>query len=224
MKQNFFIQVLLGFSIVFSNVNCNKNPEDYEAPKPVEVNTAPTVNAGIDMMVFAPSTQVTLFGLAEDKESNIAHYKWRKVEGPLSYTFSDSTRLLTQVTNLVKGYYAFELTVTDSLGLQAKSLVRLAVLDVTSSPNEIILRDVVWSCTFECGIEINNYTSQIPASSTITVFIRRDNSNNWTLVGDQDVTNGFDYLFMTTNGNLYLMTGYLPGDSYLDTPDIKIVY
>ena len=224
MKQHFSIWVLPGALILFLNINCKKTGDYHRAPVPIELNTAPVVNAGPDMMVFAPNTQVLLFGSAIDKESNIERYRWRKVEGPSSYTFMDSTRLSTQVLNLVKGYYAFELTVTDSLGLQARSLVRVTVLDVTSSSNEIIFHDLPWSCPFDCGMYINNYASQLPANSTITVFIKRDNTNNWVLVGDENVINGFDYLYIISNGNLSIAAGYLPGDSFSDTPDIKIVY
>jgi hypothetical protein len=131
--------------------------------------------------------------------------------------------LTTQVTGLVKGYYAFELTVTDSLRLETKAYVRIVVVETTVGQNEIVFRDLRWSCPWECSVAIQGISALIPANNTVTVFVKRDSSNNWMLAANNWDMQGYDYVFQLSNGDLYI-TSLSPNDNGADTPDIKVTY
>ncbi len=78
-------------------------------------NQLPNANAGTDQSVVIPN--VTLNGSASsDPDGSITAYRWRKLSGPSTYTFVDSTVTLPVVNNLLLGTYAFELRVTDNAG------------------------------------------------------------------------------------------------------------
>ena len=83
------------------------------------VNAAPVARAGNDTSVVLPST-VNLNGDAStDADGIIAAYRWRKISGPATHSFSDSTKANTVVSNLSPGTYEFELRVTDNGGATA---------------------------------------------------------------------------------------------------------
>lgn len=220
MKKINFSRLLIFLILVFVYAGCKKQVST--SPAPPAQNNAPTISAGTDAMIYLPNANAFLMGKAEDKESNIVSYQWKKIEGPASYTFTDSTQLMTPVTDLVKGYYAFELTVTDRLGLAAKSIVRFAVVDASSGSNEIISHDLRWSCPWDCAVAIENLSSLVPANSSITVFIKRDNSDNWILTSDQFDRQGYNYIFSVNNNTLGISE--LINEHFGDTPDIKIIY
>lgn len=80
------------------------------------VNAAPVARAGNDTSVVLPAT-IRLNGDAStDADGIIAAYRWRKVSGPATHSFSDSTAANTVVSNLSPGTYQFELRVTDNGG------------------------------------------------------------------------------------------------------------
>ncbi len=87
------------------------------------VNTAnipPAAYAGDDAAVFLPAS-LSLNGLqSSDPDGSIVSYRWRKVSGPASHLFSDSTLANPTVQNLSVGVYSFELTVTDNQNASSK--------------------------------------------------------------------------------------------------------
>ena len=84
------------------------------------INLAPFANAGQDQGLVLPAI-VQLNGSASiDSDGVIVAYKWRKINGPNSYSFSDSTAISPTVSNILQGVYQFELSVTDNLGLISK--------------------------------------------------------------------------------------------------------
>jgi hypothetical protein len=99
---------------------------------PALPNTAPVANAGSDQAITLPSNAVTLSGSATDADGTITTYAWARVSGPAAHSFSASSSAQTQVTGLVQGVYAFELTVTDNLGGIGKDTV---IVTVNPSPN-----------------------------------------------------------------------------------------
>ncbi|RYE18370.1 MAG: hypothetical protein EOP51_22110, partial [Sphingobacteriales bacterium] len=91
------------------------------------VNISPFASAGDDVFVVLPSN-VNLSGhQSTDPDGSIVSYRWRKVSGPASYLFSDSTIATPVVQNLSAGLYSFELTVTDNQNATDKDTVLVNV-------------------------------------------------------------------------------------------------
>ena len=92
------------------------------------LNHAPVAEAGIDQTIQLPLDSSLLNGNGSfDTDGNIAHYQWRKINGPDQYSMSDSLNQLLSVNNLVHGLYNFELTVTDNYSSESRDTVSLTV-------------------------------------------------------------------------------------------------
>ncbi len=88
----------------------------------------PVANAGITKTIVLPANSVTLDGsLSEAKSGSIAEYSWYKLTGPLGETIATPNQVLTFVSNLTEGEYAFELKVTDGNGLSSTASVAIIV-------------------------------------------------------------------------------------------------
>jgi lysophospholipase L1-like esterase len=70
--------------------------------------------AGNDQFITLPVNSVSLNGSTSSSSSGISSYTWTKVSGPNSFNISNPNNAVTNVTNLVEGRYAFELTVADN--------------------------------------------------------------------------------------------------------------
>lgn len=91
------------------------------------INAAPVARAGNDTSIVLPST-IRLNGDAStDADGIIATYRWRKVSGPATHSFSDSTAANTTVSNLSPGTYQFELRVTDNGGATGTDNITITV-------------------------------------------------------------------------------------------------
>lgn len=91
------------------------------------VNAAPVARAGNDTSIVLPAT-IRLNGDAStDADGIIAAYRWRKVSGPATHSFSDSTAANTTVSNLSPGTYQFELRVTDNGGATGTDNITITV-------------------------------------------------------------------------------------------------
>ncbi|HLO80628.1 MAG TPA: T9SS type A sorting domain-containing protein [Chitinophagaceae bacterium] len=91
------------------------------------VNTAPSVNAGLDASVSLPldSTQLTATGI--DAEFNISNYAWTKISGGDVVIASPATAI-TMIKGLKEGIYIFRVRVTDQFGLFAEDDAQVTVL------------------------------------------------------------------------------------------------
>lgn len=78
-------------------------------------NVPPVVNAGIDKILFLPTSSVNLAGLASDVDGSVATYLWTKVSGPPATLAGQATPTLS-VSNMIAGQYNFRLTAIDNLG------------------------------------------------------------------------------------------------------------
>jgi hypothetical protein len=87
-------------------------------PTPTTGNIAPKANAGSDQSIpvswnYFPFLNATP---STDADGWIVSWKWTKVSGPSSYSFSSPTSAQTKANNLVAGTYVFRITVTDNKG------------------------------------------------------------------------------------------------------------
>jgi predicted esterase len=93
----------------------------------VVANALPFASAGQDQGIVLPANAILDGSASNDPDGVIVSYKWRKVSGPASYSFSDSTKVSPTVSNLVQGIYQFEVTVTDNLNAVSKDTVNIIV-------------------------------------------------------------------------------------------------
>ncbi|MEO5942187.1 MAG: PKD domain-containing protein [Ferruginibacter sp.] len=93
----------------------------------VTTNALPLASAGQDQGIVLPANAILDGSASNDPDGVIVGYRWRKVSGPASYNFSDSTKVSPTVSNLVQGTYQFELTVTDNLNATSKATVNIIV-------------------------------------------------------------------------------------------------
>jgi len=218
---------------LFGYMSCKKDDGTvvFSGRLPDKVNTPPKVDAGYEVYLVSPTSETTLTGSYSDAERNVRELKWTKISGPDSYRLADQNSLSTRLDQLVKGVYQFELKVTDNLGLSGKDTIKVTVVEISSSPNEIIFIDRPWTSPWYNTIEIPNFTALIPPNTTYLVYIRRDFSPNWILVTpfSQNSSELYDYFVETRSdeGGIY-HSGSLYIDYYemdvSDRPDVKIVY
>lgn len=191
----------------------------------VEQKAMPTVFAGEDILVILP----TNFGWLSGGYSffgtfNIDNILWKKISGPSAYILESPDSLITKVSELEKGVYEFELTVTDKGGLTTKDIATVTVGEISQNPKEKFFNDLGWECPWGCSVEIKNIYSHLPAGSVFRIYIQRDNSANWEeVVHDSQFQAGVQYTYTLYNGNLIIyLYGYSSDPE--DTPNIKIVY
>lgn len=78
-----------------------------------------------ESIVWLPGTSATLEAIIFSYD--IKSILWTKIAGPASYTIENPKALKTQVTNLVKGNYEFEITVTNKKGLYTRDTIKILV-------------------------------------------------------------------------------------------------
>jgi hypothetical protein len=111
--------------------------EPKEPPPPP--NQGPIANAGPDQVITLPVNSVTLNGAAStDPDGTITFFQWIKLSGPSvpqpSIITPNSAQ--TDVKDLVRGIYEFELTVTDDSGSIARDKVQITVNPAPPDPNK----------------------------------------------------------------------------------------
>jgi hypothetical protein len=97
-------------------------------------NTAPVVNAGGDQTITLPTNSVLLNGTATDSDGAVMNVQWTKISGPATFNISAASQLQANVTSLVQGVYAFELSATDNAGAVGKDTVIITVLPAPNTP------------------------------------------------------------------------------------------
>lgn len=90
------------------------------------VNQSPTANAGANQTVTLPTNSITLSGSGFDPDGTIVKYEWEKVSGP-DVVLNGASSANLQLTELLKGEYNFELTVTDDGGATDVATVKVTV-------------------------------------------------------------------------------------------------
>ena len=101
------ISILIFTALLTLNISCKKEPE---------TNKRLVAKAGNDTTILLPANQALLDGSGSYATDNIKSYQWTKISGPDSYIIINSDSAATEVTDLIKGIYAFRLKITDSNG------------------------------------------------------------------------------------------------------------
>lgn len=118
----------LFFFIIIAAVACKKETTTAVNPP---ANKNPVANAGGNKNIVLPVNSVTLTGTGTDEDGTITSYNWTYVSGPSQYNIVSAASAQTEINNLVKGIYQFQLQVTDNKGATGTDLV---TVNVTETP------------------------------------------------------------------------------------------
>lgn len=171
-------------------------------------NTAPVAHAGRDAMVPLPANAVVLYGSAIDAESNIERYSWQKVFGPDSYSIDSPESMITNVTNLERGWYEFELTVRDKGGLTGKDTVGVLVYEPrVPGVNEIVFRNLEWQCPMGCHLYVGDLRRYGFNTNAISVFLQTSDAARWTEVPpESEWTPQVRYVWAMSEKGMYIFS------------------
>lgn len=89
-------------------------------------NVLPQPFAGPDRTLRLPSNSIAITGSGTDLDGTIASYSWTKLSGPTA-TLTNTNQATFNASNLVRGVYVFQLTVTDDDGGQSQDQMMLQV-------------------------------------------------------------------------------------------------
>jgi hypothetical protein len=228
--------LLIPLAILFVSTGCKKDPVINSAPptvlpsppalplpppQPVNpVNTGRKTFAGPDLWVPLPANFSILNGGTSYAVSTIESYLWKKISGPASYQVENPGSKQTKVSNLEKGTYEFEFTVTTKAGLSDKDTVSIHVYEPrTAGANEFIFKNLKWDCPIWCGVDIENFNLYVPNGTAFKVFLKTANSVKWIEV----LTNMSDKYFYEINNNHFSIESFDPDDEYLPL-EVKITF
>ena len=93
-------------------------------------SSEPVVNAGDNVTLAFPSSEVTLEGEATS-DRTITQYAWTVMSGPNVPTLVGANTATLTAKGLIEGFYVFRLTVTDDQGVSAFDDVSVVVETVT---------------------------------------------------------------------------------------------
>jgi len=127
-----------------------------------------TVNAGNDVTLNLPTTSYNLLGVATSTNATISSVTWSQISGPTSYVFSNASSLSSQVTNLIKGIYQFQLLVSDSKNNIARDTISIVVACNTSSITYSTSNVSVCSYDFPYNWNGTNYNAVGTYNKTLT--------------------------------------------------------
>jgi hypothetical protein len=96
----------------------------------VSPNTAPIADAGTDQTIVITSNTTTLTAEeSTDPDGTITSYTWQQLRGPSTTTFSATTGMTVDVSNLAIGEYVYRVTVRDNRNATATDTVKVTVID-----------------------------------------------------------------------------------------------
>ena len=225
MLKSYFLFFLF-FGLIY--ISCKKEPVINSTPATVQPplppappppnpeRTAPKTWAGLDYAVPLPANSCVLYGFAEDAES----YAWRKISGPVSFNMDNPQSKTINITNLEKGIYEFELTVSAG-GLTGKDTISVEVYDPRiAGVNEYVFKNLRWTCPMGCSLNIENFNLYVTPGTPIKVYIKFGNANAWVLVPDQSLwTDSTKYVYGRSDTHFMVYT-----DDQEGLMDVKITF
>jgi hypothetical protein len=178
---------------------------------PTSGNIAPKANAGADQSIpvswnYFPFLNATP---STDQDGWIVSYKWTKISGPSSYSFSSPNTAQTKANGLVAGTYVFRVTVTDNKGATAYDDVTVTMTGTggtTTTPTPTITgaplakagADQVIPMSWKYYPQINATTSTDPDG-----WVK---SFHWTKVSGPS-----SYYIVSPNSGITKVTGLVAG-------------
>ena len=97
-------------------------------------NQLPVAIAGTAQTITLPKNSVSLSGSGTDSDGTIVNYFWTKISGPTSYNILNPSSANTDIINLEKGIYQFQLKVTDNNGATATDVIKITVNEAPNTP------------------------------------------------------------------------------------------
>lgn len=122
---------------------------------PATTNQNPVADAGEDILVLEPVSEVTVNGSGQDPDGTIASYEWLVLSGPNNPTLANANTENVTVSGLIVGTYQVQLIVEDDQGLTDRDEMNIFVDPAnpsTADPPEV-----------DAGPDIE---VQLPADST----------------------------------------------------------
>ncbi|MEO6681587.1 MAG: right-handed parallel beta-helix repeat-containing protein [Ginsengibacter sp.] len=92
-----------------------------------ELNESPIADAGNDMTITDPISQVTLSGKAKIISGQLKSIEWRQISGPKAARIESSNKYVTKVSDLIAGNYEFELIIMDDKNRVGRDSVKVIV-------------------------------------------------------------------------------------------------
>jgi hypothetical protein len=105
-----------------------------KAAAAVVPNKAPVANAGKDITITLPVTKAKVTGIATDADGSVQSFIWTKVSGSAQYAIASPQAAQTEIRNLAKGSYQFELKVTDNKGAISRDTLKITVNAAATRP------------------------------------------------------------------------------------------
>ncbi|KAK7867796.1 hypothetical protein R5R35_001209 [Gryllus longicercus] len=97
-------------------------------------NKPPVANAGTDIVVSLPQNTAVLDGSQSSDDIKLKAFQWDQLSGPNKAVFSNANESRTNVSELTKGQYEFQLTVTDENNNKASDSVLVTVTQNKNAP------------------------------------------------------------------------------------------
>ncbi len=142
-----------------------------------QVNQPPVANAGADVSINLPLSQVNLSGsTSTDSDGTITAYQWTKVSGPSGDLIVSPSSVNTRIRSLVRGIYYYELKVTDNGGVSSMDTVKVTVISTT---NVAPLANAGTNITIQLPVTTANLngTASSDADGTVVAYL-------WTPLSD----------------------------------------
>ena len=227
--------LLIPLVILFVSTGCKKDPVINSAPPTVlpappqlqqplpinPVNSAPKVFVGPEQWLPLPTNFSMVYGGTNHADSTIQSFLWKKISGPASFLIKNPGSKQTKVTNLEKGTYEFEFTVTTKSGSQGKETVSIHAYEPrTAGANEFIFKNLKWMCPMWCYVLIENFNLYVPNGTAFKVFLKSANSDKWIEILNN---NPGDKYFYEINNNHFYIDSHDPDDEYLPL-EVKITF
>lgn len=222
MNKSRLYLLVSGFAVL--TTSCTKPIIDQRPIVAVPVvNTAPVVVVQKNISIAIPPAHLFLSASVIDSQYNISTVSWKQISGPSQIIFSKPDSIYTRLADLVAGTYSIEFTAIDRGGLFDKDTTNLVVSVVPTPSREVILQNLPWDCWFGCAIYLYNSSSLL--NGPFLVYIKRDGSNDWTLVPSANQASPADpYSYYVDGQYLAIYISWNASPQPDDTPDIKIVY
>lgn len=134
-------------------------------------NLLPQANAGADATIEYPASTYQLNATnSSDNDGVIVSYQWTKLSGPTSYSISAANSATPQISQLRKGIYEMELTVTDNEGGVSKDVVLITVVNLNPNVAPVANAGADQVLTLPTNTSILNGASSADIDGVITQY------------------------------------------------------